>query len=1266
MSVRRIFVEKKAGFDVPASQLFDDLKETLEIAGLKSLRLFQRYDIEGLSDDEYLAVKDIVFSEPPVDIIYEEELPEIDNAKIFAIEYLPGQYDQRADSAAQCVQLVTGKERPAIHTARVIVLIGDISEDEVSIVKKYLINAIESREASSDKPSTLKMKMETPPDVEILENFNSLDDKGLEDLLKTRGFAMNFDDLKFCQDYFRSTEKRPPTITELKVIDTYWSDHCRHTTFTTAIDEVIFEAVDEYDKTFFMPAIMNAYKQYLADRRKLYGVESKRAISLMDIATIGTKSLRYDGLLPNLDLSDEINACSFITQIEVDGKLEEWLIMFKNETHNHPTEIEPFGGAATCLGGAIRDPLSGRSYVYQAMRVTGSADPRRSLAETLPGKLPQKKITREAAHGYSSYGNQIGLATGQVHEVYHEGYMAKRMEIGAVIAAAPRSNVVRKRPEPGDVVVLVGGRTGRDGIGGATGSSKKHTKESITTAGSEVQKGNPPTERKIQRLFRNPAASRLIKRCNDFGAGGVAVAIGELANGLIINLDAVKKKYEGLDGTELAISESQERMAVVLSPEDVETFKKLADEENLETTEVAVVTEGEHLVMNWRGKKIVDVNRKFFDTNGIRRHVVAHVQSPKKFTPLLETEDLKHEWLKCLSDLNVCSQKGLAERFDSTIGAATVLMPFGGKNQLTPASGMVAKIPTDGYTNSATAMTFGFDPYISEWSPFHGAIDAVTSSLSKLVALGADFRNAYLSLQEYFERLGDDPDTWGKPFKALLGAYHAQKGFGIAAIGGKDSMSGTFENLHVPPTLVSFAVATVDADKVISPEFKAAGHKVYIIPSLRDHYGVPLFKEQKGIFNNVHKLISEGKIISAESVYRGGVAASISKMAVGNDIGFTFNNMKWSVDSFFTWRYGTLIVEAADGVDLSGCENFIELGITTEQPEIIFGDVIITLDEVKTAYTSPLEKIFPTRAIMNYELGIRNYELKGSKLKNESSLNNDTNNSTFHIPHSSLKILIPVFPGTNCEYDSAKAWREVGGDPEVLVIRNLKPSAVEESIEAIVRGIDQSQIIMFPGGFSGGDEPDGSGKFIAAMFRQPKIAEAVMNLLNKRDGLILGICNGFQALLKLGLLPYGEIRPLSPDDPTLTHNTLGRHVSCMVNTRITSNSSPWLANNKVGDIHTIAVSHGEGRFVANDDWIEKLAENGQIATQYVDSSNNPTMNLPFNPNGSIAAIEGITSADGRIFGKMGHSERRGENLYKNITGNKNQPLFEAGINYFKQ
>ena len=1250
MSVRRVFVEKKSGFDVPARQLLDDLRETFEVSGL---RLFQRYDIEGLDEAQFAAVKDIVFSEPNVDVLT-EELPSMPDAELIAIEYLPGQFDQRADSAAQCCQLITGGERPLVRSARIVALTG--AGDDLDRIKAYLINAIESREASNELPTTLEMKSEPPPDVEVLNYFNSLDDARLKKFLQTRGFAMSFDDLKFCQEYFRDSERRAPTITELRVIDTYWSDHCRHTTFTTAIDDVIFQPDANFDD-FYLPPIMNAYKAYLNARQKIYGT-TKRDISLMDIGTIGAKSLKYDGLLKNVDASEEINACSIFVEADVDDRIEEWLVMFKNETHNHPTEIEPFGGAATCLGGAIRDPLSGRAYVYQAMRITGAADPRRSLHETLKGKLPQRKITRGAAQGFSSYGNQIGLATGLVHEFYHEGYIAKRMEIGAVIAAAPKANVIRLRPKAGDVVLLVGGRTGRDGIGGATGSSKEHTLDSLSTCGAEVQKGNPPTERKIQRLFRNPEAARLIKRCNDFGAGGVSVAIGELAAGLEIDLDAVRKKYDGLDGTELAISESQERMAVVVDANDADKFIALADAENLEAYPTAVVTDSARLVMKWRGKTIVDIGRNFFDTNGVKQHVTAHIQIPGRYIPMRETNALKREWLKNLSELNVCSQKGLSERFDSTIGAASVLMPFGGRNQLTPAEGMAAKLPVDGKTNTATAMTFGFDPDISTWSPFHGAIDAVTLSLAKLTTMGADFRRAYLTFQEYFEHLGNDPKKWGKPLTALLGALSAQEGFGVAAIGGKDSMSGSFEQLNVPPTLVSFAVAPCRADKLISPEFKACDHRVYLIPAPRDKFGVPIYDEQKKNFINVQRMIGAGKIVAAMSIDAGGMAAALSKMAIGNDIGFSFDTAAWSIDALFDSRAGSMIVEAADGVDLSNIKNFIELGVTIFEPIIHFGREIISLDEIKAAYTAPLEKIFRTQlGIGNAQLGIENAKLEIKK-----------SNAQFRIPHSSFLIkptvLIPVFPGTNCEYDSARAFREAGGEPEIVVVRNLTPSAVEESVNALVEGVKRSQIIMLPGGFSGGDEPDGSGKFIAAMFRNPHLSEEVMRLLKDRDGLILGICNGFQALIKLGLLPYGEIRPLRADDPTLTHNSLGRHVSCMVRTRVTSNNSPWLINTRVGDIHTIAVSHGEGRFVANDAWLERLASNGQIATQYVDERGEPTNDLPWNPNGSIAAIEGITSADGRVFGKMGHSERAGENLYRNIDGNKLQPIFAAGVQYF--
>ncbi|MBR6712501.1 MAG: phosphoribosylformylglycinamidine synthase [Selenomonadaceae bacterium] len=1215
--VKRIYVEKRSGFDVPAKQLLEDFKDTLDIK-ISGLRLFVRYDVEDLSEIDFQKVRDIVFREPNVDNFYFELPADVDLTKTFAIEYLPGQFDQRADSAAQCVQLVTGKELPIIHSARIISIIGDISADDFAKIKSYSINAIESREASFKIPATLKISAEIPPDVEILSDFNSLGDAELKNFINMRGLAMNLDDLKFCQKYFRETEQRPPTITEIKVIDTYWSDHCRHTTFTTAIDEISFDTGAE--------VIERAFKEYLSVR------DGKKDISLMDLGTIGAKIVKPS----NLDVSEEINACSIKITAKIDGRDENWLVMFKNETHNHPTEIEPFGGAATCLGGAIRDPLSGRSYVYQAMRVTGAANPNKKFAETLPGKLPQKKIVRGAANGYSSYGNQIGLATGQVREVYHEGFLAKRMEIGAVIAAVPAKNVVRSRPKAGDKVILLGGRTGRDGIGGATGSSKVHTAESLTKSGAEVQKGNPPTERKIQRLFRNKNAAKLIKRCNDFGAGGVAVAVGELTAGLNINLDAVRKKYDGLDGTELAISESQERMAVVLDKNDVEKFISLADEENLEAYEIAEVTDSGKLIMNWRGKEIVSISREFFDTNGVKRHVKAKISSPKQIST---QKNIK--FLENLRGLNICSQKGLVERFDSTIGASTVLMPFGGKNQLTPAEGMVAKIPCEGETTTATAMTFGFDAEISEKSPFHGAIDAVTSSLAKLVAIGADFSQAYLTFQEYFEKLGENPKKWGKPLAALLGAFIAQKNFGVAAIGGKDSMSGTFESLNVPPTLVSFAVAVVDAEKVISPEFKAAGNKIYLIKCPRDVDGVPIFDKLKKNFAKIHDLICAGKIISAMSVQSGGIAAAIAKMAIGNDIGVKI----CAAEDIFAKNYGSLIVEA-------NCElDFKLLGETISEPFIIYSDEKISLDDVKKALSEPLEKIFPTK-------------IKTSAQIIPNKIYDVPRRFSSKIKVSKPKIFIPVFPGTNCEYDSAKCWKKAGGEPDIFVVRNLTPQSVAESIDIMAKKIHSAQIIMIPGGFSGGDEPDGSGKFIAATFRNPKIAEEVMKLLKERDGLILGICNGFQALIKLGLLPYGEIRDLEEDSPTLTHNSLGRHVSQYVKTRVTSNLSPWLAKNKVGEVHSIPISHGEGRFVASDAWLKRLSDAGQIATQYVDDKNAPTSELPFNPNGSAWAIEGITDASGKILGKMGHSERIGEYVAKNIDGNKDQKLFEAGVDYF--
>ena len=1258
MTVRRIFVEKRQGFDIPAQQLCDDLKETFHLDGLEAVRIINRYDIEGLSDEEYEKVKFVVFAEAPVDKVYEEALPAFKDSRMFAVEYLPGQYDQTADSAAQCVQLVTQKERPQIATARVIVLTGKVDDETLQKSKDYCINAVESREASLEKPESLDMVTAEPADVEVLTSFNAMSEEELHAFMDARGFAMSFEDLKFCQEYFRDTEHRAPTITELRVIDTYWSDHCRHTTFTTAIDDVTIE--DGY----FSPALTAAYRKYKEDRDTLYGEATDRAVTLMDIAVIGAKALRKEGLLDDLDKSEEINACSIVVKADIGGKQEDWLVMFKNETHNHPTEIEPFGGAATCLGGAIRDPLSGRSYVYQAMRVTGAADPRRPFSETLPGKLPQKKITLGAAAGYSSYGNQIGLATGQVREVYHEGYMAKRMEIGAVIAAAPKENVVRERPAAGDIIVLVGGRTGRDGCGGATGSSKEHTEESLTTCGAEVQKGNPPTERKIQRLFRNPKVSRMIKRCNDFGAGGVAVAIGELADGLVIDLDAVKKKYKGLDGTELAISESQERMAVVLDPKDVEAFQKFSDDENLEATPVAVVTEQPRLIMKWRGNEIVQMNRAFLDTNGVRQHVTAVIAQPdtaKRYLAEIPAavkacgEDLQKAWLTNLQDLNVCSQKGLAERFDSTIGGNTVLMPFGGKTQLTPAEGMVAKLPVLGAeTTTATAMTFGLNPAFTEWSPFHGALYSVVEAAAKMVALGGDAAKIRLTFQEYFESLGKDPEKWGNPFAALIGALWAQHELGIPAIGGKDSMSGTFEHIHVPPTLAAFAVDVMKADAAVSPEFKQAGSRVYIVPAEKDAQDLPVFPKLRANFEKIRQLTAAGKVRAAQSIGVGGIAAAVTKMTLGNGIGFAFAK-DMTAEELFCADYGTILLELADDVDVAAAladTGAYELGQTTAEQEIRVNGAVIRIAEAEQAYTTPLEKIFPTKT--KTVSGTATYVpyTKGNGIQ-----------PTVHIarPH----VIIPVFPGTNCEYDSARAWERAGATAETIVVRNLTPAAVEETVDALVAGIKRSQIIMLPGGFSGGDEPDGSGKFIAAMFRNPRIKEEVMELLQKRDGLMIGICNGFQALIKLGLVPYGEIRDLSENSPTLTHNTIGRHASCMVETRVISNLSPWFNNVKVGDVHTIAISHGEGRFVADAETVKKLQQNGQIATQYVDAAGNPSLDIAFNPNGSVDAIEGITSPDGRVLGKMGHSERIGASVAKNVPGNKDQQLFEAGVRYYK-
>lgn len=1259
MSVKRIFVEKRQGFfDISAQALCADLIESFGLTGLKAVRIITRYDIEGLSDEEYMAARNIVFAEPTVDTVYDEVLPNFPNSRMFAVEYLPGQYDQTADSAAQCVQLITQKERPVIRTAHVIVLVGTISEADVLKVKDYCINKVESREASLEKPKSLQIEAEVPNDVAIVRGFITMTTEGLQKFMDEQGFAMSFADLKFCQQYF-AKEKREPTITELKVIDTYWSDHCRHTTFTTKLKNIRFA------EGRLIKPIKEAYKMYCDSRDFVYGSDTDRDMTLMDIAVIGMKELRRTGRLDDLDVSEEINACSIVVDADIDGEQQKWLVMFKNETHNHPTEIEPFGGAATCLGGAIRDPLSGRSYVYQAMRVTGSADPRKAISETMPGKLPQKKITLGAAKGYSSYGNQIGLATGQVSEVYHENFVAKRMEIGAVIAAAPKENVVREVPAEGDIIILVGGRTGRDGCGGATGSSKEHTEESLMTSGAEVQKGNPPTERKIQRLFRNPKVSQMIKRCNDFGAGGVSVAIGELTDGLDINLDAVPKKYEGLDGTELAISESQERMAVVVSPENVADFIAYADEENLEATKVAVVTATNRLKMIWRGQAIVDLSRDFLNTNGVRQEVDVEVVAPdetRNYLKEIPSEvahygiDIEKAWLANLQQLNVCSQKGLSERFDSTVGAGTVLMPFGGTNQMTPPEGMVAKLPLmDGETNTATAMTYGFDPYMMEWSPFHGAVYAVLESVAKIVALGGKYYSTRLTLQEYFEKLGTDEQKWGKPFSALLGALYAQMNLEIPAIGGKDSMSGTFNDISVPPSLVSFAVNVVKADKVISPEFKDYNSRVIFVPPAYDEYGLPDFRRMKLQFNKVSEMIAAGRVNAARSVRVGGIAAAITEMALGNGIGFKFQR-RYEAAELFSPQYGGIIIEVLSGTELERYLDdidFIELGRTVEKSQIIVGSAAIGLSQAEKAYVQPLEKIFPTKT-------------KENNLKAVSKMTyNMGNRISVDIKYAKPRVFIPVFPGTNCEYDSSRAFTKAGAEVETLVIRNLTPQAIEESVQAITAGINKAQIVMLPGGFSAGDEPDGSGKFIAAMFRNPQIKEAVTKLLKRRDGLMLGICNGFQALIKLGLVPYGEIRDLTVDSPTLTYNSIGRHVSCMVETKVMSNMSPWFNNVSVGDVHRIAVSHGEGRFVAGTEIIAKLRANGQIATKYVDNNGNPTLNMPFNPNGSIEAIEGITSPDGRVLGKMGHSERIGYNVAKNVSGAKDQKLFEAGVAYYR-
>ena len=1234
MSVFRIYVEKKPEFAVEAQSVLSDAKTALRL-DLNSVRILNRYDADKLSQDDFDAAVNTVFSEPAVDVVY-HELPKLsEGERIFAVEYLPGQFDQRADSCEQCIQILRQGERCRVRNARVYIVSGNITDAEFDRLKSYIINPVESREASLKEVESLDTNYEIPTTVEVLEDFIKLNEKGLRAFIQHFGLAMDYDDIKFCQDYFRKEEHRNPTITEIRMIDTYWSDHCRHTTFLTNIEQV----------NVHEPNIRKAFEEYI-DVRESMG-RNDRPVTLMDLATIAAKKLKADGKLPDLDESEEINACSVKIKVDVDGKDEDWILMFKNETHNHPTEIEPFGGAATCLGGAIRDPLSGRSYVYQAMRVTGAANPLVPVEDTITGKLPQRKITVGAANGYSSYGNQIGLATGHVAEVYHPGYVAKRLEIGAVLGAAPAENIRREAPVPGDIVILLGGKTGRDGCGGATGSSKSHTLESLENCGAEVQKGNPPEERKLQRLFRNPEVTRMIKRCNDFGAGGVSVAIGELTDGLIIDLNAVPKKYDGLDGTEIAISESQERMAVVIAPEDKDKFLAEARKENLEATVVADVVAEPRLKMNWNGKTIVDLSREFLNSNGAPKYTNVTIVDPVK-EEASNIQDNAEAWTSLMGSLNVCSQKGLIEKFDSTIGAGTVLMPFGGVYQMTPSQAMAAKIPVlKGETNTCSLMGWGYNPAVSEKNPFKGAMLAVIESIAKVVAAGGTYKKCWLTFQEYFERTQNDAKRWGKPLAALLGAFKAQMELSCGSIGGKDSMSGTFENIDVPPTLVSFAVSTAKADKVISTEFKNAGNNVIYLEPEYNEDGLPVFSSIKSIFDKVEDIIASGRAKSVWTIGCGGAAEGIAKMCFGNKLGFEFTS-RLTPEQLYKPVYGAFIIE------LSGepSDDEIVIGKTISEYKIHTLNYTVALDQVQRVWEGKLEPVFPCR--------IRTTDVTPATY---SYTNTEKLASSVKIARP--KVLIPVFPGTNCEYDTARAFEKAGAEAETVVIRNLSAADIEESVDYFEKMIRESQIIMIPGGFSGGDEPEGSGKFITAFFRNPKIKEAVHDLLKNRDGLMLGICNGFQALIKLGLVPFGEIVEMTDDSPTLTFNTIARHQSMMVNTRIASNKSPWLYGTKVGDIHSVPISHGEGRFVAPASLIQQLANNGQIATQYVDIEGNPTMDIRYNPNTSIDAIEGITSPDGCVFGKMGHSERKGSYISKNVDGNKDQMIFESGVAYFR-
>ena len=1228
--VYRIFTEKKKEFAAEAAALLSDINNLLQIKGVNSLRVINRYDVENITEELFDYAVNTVFSEPQLDKTYSEL--ENDGASVFAAEYLPGQFDQRADSAAQCIQLISKGDRPLIRTAKVYMLYGNITEDEFNAVKKYVINPVEAREAGLEKPETLALKYNIPSSVATLTGFTGLSSSGLADFVSEYGLAMDTDDIEFCRDYFKS-EHRDPTMTEIRMIDTYWSDHCRHTTFLTHIDGAVFE--DEL--------LQKAYDDYLAIRKEL---GRTKPVCLMDIATVAVKYLKSKGCLDKLDESEEINACTVKITVEVDGSNEDWLLLFKNETHNHPTEIEPFGGAATCIGGAIRDPLSGRAYVYGAMRVTGAANPLKKVSETLPGKLPQRKIVTGAADGYSSYGNQIGLATGIVDEIYHDGYAAKRMEIGAVIAAAPACNVRRETPAPGDVVILLGGATGRDGCGGATGSSKSHTLKSLENCGAEVQKGNAPEERKLQRLFRNPIACRMIKRCNDFGAGGVSVAIGELADGLEIDLNAVPKKYEGLDGTELAISESQERMAVVVSESDAERFIELANTENLGAVAVAVVKKEPRLVMNWNGKTIVNISREFLNSNGAPKHITAEVSKPQPFDKQI-SGSFTENYLALADDLNICSKRGLSEQFDSTIGAGTVLMPFGGKNQLTPIQAMVQKISVEKkHTDDCSVMSWGYNPFITEKSPYHGAYLAVVESVSKLVATGAEFKDVYLTFQEYFERLKKDKKRWGKPLAALLGALRAQIDLKTASIGGKDSMSGSFENLDVPPTLVSFAVTTDKTKNIVSNEFKKAGNKVFLIAPTYGDDKLPDKDSLSEVFRRVTSLLRSGKAVSCYTPTLGGIAEAVMKMSFGNSLGFKFSE-GLSKELIFGYCYGGFLLESEGEI-----ENAVKIGEITDEPCISFGGEQIALDDLLKTYESKLESV--------YKCNIEN-----PKTETETFSYKTEARHAPAIKTAVPKVLIPVFPGTNCEYDSAKAMRDAGAEPEIFVINNRTPQSVAKSVELFANSLKTAQMVFIPGGFSGGDEPDGSGKFITAFFRNAAVKEQVTNLLDNRDGLMCGICNGFQALIKLGLVPYGKIIDTDENCPTLTYNTIARHQSKIVRTRIVSNKSPWLAETEAGEIYSVPISHGEGRFIADDRLIRQLAENGQIATQYVDESGKATGDIRYNPNGSYHAIEGITSPDGRVFGKMGHSERYAHDLYKNVPGNYDIKMFLSAVKYFK-